>query len=391
MTDVALGSISDEQAVAYRAQFPIFDHTIYLNSCSLGPLSRDALDALAAYQEAWSRFGAPAWWKHWLNKIEEAREGFARLVHAEPDEVTVSHSVSSALASVASTFDYGERDEVVCSDLEFPTIPYQWLAKQRQGVNVRFARSDDKIRIPLEKYDQLIGRRTAVVATSHTFYSTGYIQPIRSLADLAHERGAAIVVDGYHAVGVHPVDVKALDVDVYIGGTLKWLLGGPGLTFIYVRGDLLSTMNPSITGWFSSRNQFAFDNQRLEWPESANRLELGTPAVATAYSGVAGMNIIASARIERIYARIQHLTDRVVRQAQRTGYRVASPEDPEDRGGIVMLEVQRPEETVQALAERNITVDYRPGLVRVAPHFFNTDEDVDRLMDELRDVQKRLR
>lgn len=390
MTDTATRAIDEQEAARYRSEFPIFDHTVYLNSCSLGPMSRAAIAALEEYRDDWSNYGAPAWWKKWLGKVDDARSRFATLIGASPHEVTVSHSISSALASLASTFDYRHRSAVVCADLDFPTIPYQWLAKARDGVQVRYARSDDRISTTVEAYERVMGDDVATIATSHAFYSTGFIQPIRQLADLAHAQGAKIIVDGYHSVGVLPVDVKALDVDFYVGGVLKWLLGGPGLTFIYVREELIELLQPTISGWFASADQFAFDAQNLLLAPSANRLELGTPSIPTAYAGVAGMDMILDAQPDRIYPRLQALTERVASRARRDGYEIVSPQNPDERGGIVMLRLKEPQETVNRLADQNFTVDYRPGLLRVSPHFFNTEDDVDRLMDAIAEVQRSL-
>ncbi len=388
MTNTVTSPIDEAEAAAHRAQFPIFDHTTYLNNCSLGPLSRTAIEALHRYRDDWSRYGAPAWWKEWMPALDAAKERFARLIGADTDEVTISHSVSSALSSIASTFDYRERSTVVCADLDFPTIPYQWFAKQRDGVHVRFARSQDRIRVSFDAYDDAVRDDVALIATSHVFFTTGYIQPIRRLADLAHDRGSLIVVDGYHSVGALPVNVKELEVDFYVGGTLKWLLGGPGLTFIYARKELIPQLQPTISGWFSSADQFAFDSSHLDWPPTADRLELGTPSVGTAYTGIAGMDLILDAGPERIYPRLQSLTQRVIDRAQGR-YGIVSPLDPNERAGIVMLQVKNPQETVTALGEAGYTVDYRPGLVRVSPHFFNAESDVDRFMDALEQVQSR--
>lgn len=389
MTEVAARTMTEEEAGQYRAEFPIFDHSTYLNSCSLGPPSRRVLAALQEYQQDWSTLGAPAWWLKWIPQLSAAKERFARLIGASSQEVTISHSISSGLSSVASTFDYSERPDVVCADIDFPTIPYQWLAKARQGVRVRYARSPDRVRLPLQKYEQVMDSNVALLAASHVFYASGAVQPVRQMADLAHSHGARIIVDGYHAVGVLPVNVKELDVDFYIGGTLKWLLGGPGLTFIYAREELIPELQPTISGWFSSANQFGFDPLHLDWAETADRLELGTPAVSTAYSGVAAMDMIIEAQPERIYERLQHLTNRVVERARRSGYGISSPEDPSERGGIVMLKVKEPQETVNELVAQGFTVDYRPGLLRVSPHFYNTMADVDRFMDALDAVQGR--
>lgn len=387
MTEIAARTIGEREARQYRAEFPIFDHTVYLNSCSLGPPSRRVIEALEQYRADWSRYGAPAWWKVWMPQLDEAKHRFARLIGAADHEVSISHSISSALSSLASTIDHRRRPAVVCADLDFPTIPYQWLAKSREGVTVRFARAEDRIRVPLSTYEATVDDRVALIATSQVFYTSGAIQPVRQLADLAHSYGAKLLVDGYHSVGVIPVNVKALDVDFFVGGTLKWLLGGPGLTFIYVREELISELHPTITGWFSSADQFAFDSLHLDWPATADRLELGTPSVATAYAGVAGMDMVLEADPERIYPRLQSLTERIVRRAQHDGYGIVSPEDPQERAGIVTLSVDRPQETVAELAERGFTVDYRPGLVRVSPHFYNTAGDVDRFMDALATIQ----
>jgi selenocysteine lyase/cysteine desulfurase len=387
MAETETRSISEEEAARYRAEFPIFDHTTYLNSCSLGPLSRRSTAALQRYMDAWSAFGAPVWWKEWLPQIELAKARFAQLIGAGTHEVTVSHSISSALSSVASAFDYETRQQVVCADLDFPTIPYQWLAKQREGVQVEFARSADRISVPMAEYERLVDGDTALVATSHVFYTTGAIQPIRRLADLAHACGAKFVVDGYHSVGVFPVDVKALDVDVYVGGVLKWLLGGPGLTFIYVREELLAELIPAVTGWFASSDQFAFDAQHLQLAADADRFQLGTPSMPTVYTGIAGMEMILEVGPESIGSRIRFLTARVADHAHRAGFTVVSPKDAGKRGGIVMLELPNPRQTVSDLAEQRFTVDYRPGLVRISPHFYNTSEDVDRLMQTLVEMQ----
>src|SRR5947209_1041757 len=179
MTETATRQIGEEEASQFRAQFSIFEHTVYLNSCSLGPLSRGGMAALAQYREDWSRFGAPAWWKVWMPKLQDAKERFARLINAQPHEVTINHSVSSALSSIASTVDHRDRPGVVCCDLDFPTIPYQWLAKERLGVEVRYAPSEDRISVPLAAYEQVMDEQVALIATSHSFYSTGAIQPIR--------------------------------------------------------------------------------------------------------------------------------------------------------------------------------------------------------------------
>jgi kynureninase len=383
-----MAPIDEQEAAAYRAQFPIFAHTNYLNSCSLGPLSVASRNALLQYVHDWANFGAPAWWRAWLPRIDHIKTLFADLIHATPDSVTISHSVSSALTSVASTIDYSQRNKVVVTELDFPTIAYQWLVKP--GVEVVFARSTDGITVPLEEYERLIDGRTALVATSHVFYATGAVQDIRTIAAIAHRHGALALADGYHAVGVLPVDVQCLEIDFYLGGTLKWLLGGPGLTFIYVAPHLLPDLRPTATGWFASAEQFAFNTLMFTAAAGADRLQLGTPAIATVYSGIPALEMIREVNPMRIYARVQHLTRRIISAAQAAGYRVASPLRDEERGGIVMLHLPAPQHTVEELSRRNIVVDYRPGKVRFSPHFYNIEADIDAAMMALVEIQNKI-
>lgn len=375
-----MDSIDESEAARYRQRFPIFDRKVYLNSCSLGPLSRDSRAGLEQYADDWSEFGAPAWWHRWIPRIDEIRGLFARVINAETSRVTIHHSVSSALSSIASAVDYSRRNKVVVSEIDFPTIAYQWLVKPE--VEVVFARSADGVTIPLSEYERLIDDRTAAVATSHVFYATGALQDIRAITEIAHRKGALSIVDGYHSVGVLPVDVQAADVDFFVGGTLKWLCGGPGLTFIYAAPAALD-LAPGVTGWFAARDQFAFETMRFEPADSAARFQLGTPAVATVYTGIPALAFLMDVGVDRIYDRIQALTTVVVERAQEIGWEVASPIEASQRGGIVMLRLPDPPAAVAALEAENIIVDARPGKLRISPHFFNTRNDVDRCMDAL--------
>ena len=372
--------IDEVDAKEYRARFPIFEHKNYLNSCSLGPLSRESRMGLHQYAEDWTEFGAPAWWLRWIPKIDRVQTLFAQAINADLDQVTIHHSASSALASVSSALDYSVRNKVVVSEIDFPTIAYQWLVKP--SVEVAFARSAGGITIPIEEYERLIDDRTAAVATSHVFYATGAVQDIRTIAELAHRNGALAIVDGYHAVGVLPVDVQAAGVDFYVGGTLKWVCGGPGLTFVYAGPEVLSRL-PTVIGWFAAKDQFAFETTTFEPAENAARFQLGTPAVGTIYTGIPALELILEVGPDRIYQRVRDLTDAIVNRALASEMEVASPLSAMERGGVVMLRLSDPPAVVEALNQRNIIVDARPGKVRISPHFFNTRADVDAAMDVL--------
>lgn len=371
---------------AYRAEFPILQRKNYLNSCSLGPLSRRSMDALATYQELWNEHGAQAWYGIWMSEIAAMREKFARLIGAQPHEVALAPSVSAALSEIASALDFSERNRVLLADMDFPTLAYQWLARQRLGIEVDFVQSPDRITLPAELFVERIDDRTALVATSRVIYLSGYIQDIKTLAEAAHRRGAYLLVDDYQGTGQIPIDVKALDIDFLVTGTLKWLMGGPGVAFIYVREDLIPSLRPTITGWFGTRDQFQFRTTEFAFRDDAARLEAGTPAVGPIYTASAAMDIVQEVGVPRIRARTRYLADDLVRRAQAMGWPVRSPLDGEQRSSIVMLGLDQPDQIVHALTARKIIVDYRPGLLRISPHFFNTVAENEAIVEAIAEI-----
>ncbi len=369
----------------YRAEFPIFERKTYLNSCSLGPLSRRSRAAVGEFLDLWEDLGASAWYEIWWAALRNARARFGRIIGAEPDEIALAPNASDALTAVASALDYGTRNRVVVADLDFPTVPYQWLARRRDGVEVVFARSDDGIGVPLERFAEIIDERTAIVATSRVYYKSGYIQDVRGLAELAHARGALLLVDDYHGTGQVPIDVHGREagVDMLVSGGLKWLLGGPGLAYLYVRKDLIGALEPRVTGWFAHQHQFTFEADRLVYADAATRFQGGTPSVAAVYAGRAGLEIVEEIGSARLRERTLMLAADVMARAQDAGYTLLSPPDDERRTGIVALGMDDPTGTVAHLARHNIIVDARPGLIRVSPYFYNTVEDNERLFEAL--------
>lgn len=367
----------------YRAEFPILERKVYLNSCSLGPLSRRSRAAVNEFLDRWDELGASAWYEIWWGALQDLRARFARLVGAGTPEIALAASVSAALTAVASSLDYSARNRVVLADLDFPTVAYQWLAKRPAGVEVVFAHSDDRVGVPLESFERLIDERTAIVATSRVFFTSGYIQDVRALAELAHARGALLLVDDYHGTGQLPLDVKAAGVDMLVSGGLKWLLGGPGLAYLYVRDELIPRLQPSMTGWFAHERQFDFAVDYLTFAQDATRFQSGTPALAAVYAGRAGLEIVEEIGPQRLRERSSALTADLVRRAQEAGYTVRSPLDDERRAGIVTLAMDDPAAAVAHLARHDIIVDARPGLLRISPYFFNTFEDNERLFAAL--------
>jgi kynureninase len=365
----------------WRSEFPILGRTNYLNSCSLGALSRRALTRVGEFHEQWHAYGASAWYELWLGRLAELRGRVALMLNADAAEVALTASTSVALASIASALDYRRRPRVVVADLDFPTLAYQWMV--RPDVEVVRVPSDDGVSVDPARFAQAVDGRTALLATSHVFFTTGAIQDMRTLADIAHRHGALLLVDAYQGAGQVPIDVRAADVDILVTGPLKWLLGGPGLAYLYVRDALVRELTPTIAGWFGAKDQFAFDIAGFEFRDDARRFELGTPALPTVHSALGGQEIIDEVGIDRIRRRNAELTERLIEGARGEGMRVRCAASADARSAIAMIANDAPDAAVRRLADAGIIVDWRPGYVRVSPHFYNTEAEVDHAVAAL--------
>jgi selenocysteine lyase/cysteine desulfurase len=338
---------------------------------------------LEEYQRLWNTMGASAWYELWVGRIAELRGRVARLWNARDAEIGLSPSVSAALSSISSAIDHsGGRNRVVVADLDFPTLVYQWLAKP--GIEVVRVPSDDGIGIPAERWAEYVDERTAVVATSHVFYSTGYVQDLKPIADIAHRAGALFLVDGYQAAGQIAVDPRASGADVYVGGPLKWLLGGPGLAFLWVREEIIPSLRPTIASWFGARDQFTFRVDELEFRDDAGRFSMGTPAMPTVYTALGGLEIFAEAGEAKVFARIAALRELLLGLLAEAGFEVRGAKDEAHRSGIVMVRHEDAGGAVRRLAERGIIVDYRGSYVRISPHFYNTVRENEMAVEALR-------
>jgi kynureninase len=379
-------AIEHPELAAYREEFPILQRKTYLNSCSLGALSQRSMRGMAQFLEMWNEWGAHAWYEIWLGEIAKAREKFAKIIGAQLHEVAIAPSVSVALSSIATALDYSERQNVVMAAMDFPTLAYQWLVKQRLGVECRFVESPDGIHTPPELFERQVDDKTALVATSRVFYTSGYIQDVRAVADIAHKHGAYLLIDDYQGTGQIPINVNVLDIDFLVTGTLKWLMGGPGLAFVYIREGLLSSLQPTISGWFGHRDQFQFKTREFEFRPEATRVEMGTPAVPTIYTANGGLDIVQEISVESICERSRYLTNDLIARAREHGWNVRAPQEPERRSSIVMLEIENPEEVVKDLVVRDIITDLRPGLLRISPYFYNTIEENAIVIDAVAEV-----
>jgi kynureninase len=368
-------AIEHLELLAYRDEFPILQRKTYLNSCSLGALSRRSMQNVVQFLELWNEWGAHAWYEIWLGEIAKARQKFANLIGAQLHEVAIAPNVSTALSSIASALDYSVRDTVVMADMDFPTLTYQWLVKQRLGVQCRFVQSPDHIYTSPDLFDAVVDSKTALVATSRVFFTSGYIQDIRAVADIAHRNGAYLLVDDYQGTGQIPLNVVTQDIDVLVTGSLKWLMGGPGVAVVYISEGLIPALEPTIAGWFGHREQFQFDVQAFDYRADATRIEMGTPAMAAIYAANGGLDIVQEVSVESICERTRFLTNDLIAQAREHGWTVRAPQEPELRSSIVMLELEQPQDIVKELATRGIIVDSRPGLLRISPYFYNTIEE----------------
>jgi kynureninase len=367
---------------AWRDEFPILARRTYLNSCSLGALSQRALGRVAQFHEDWHDYGASAWYEIWVGRLAELRGRVAAMIGATRDEVALAASTSAALSVIGSACDYGRRNRVVLAELDFPTVAYQWMV--RPGVEVVRVPSDDGISIDAERMAAAIDERTAIVSISHVFFTTGAIQAMAPIAEAARRHGAFFIIDAYQGAGQVPIDVRELGADALLTGPLKWLLGGPGLAYIYVRDEWLHRLRPTITGWFAARDQFAFDIHHFEFKDDARRFELGTPALPTVHSALGGQEIIDEIGLPAIRQRNSELTEHLLERLAGHGFDVRAAATPAQRSALVMVRHEDPVGAVSRLAAANIIVDSRPGYVRVSPHFYNTTAEIDLFIDVLR-------
>ncbi|MDH5195760.1 MAG: aminotransferase class V-fold PLP-dependent enzyme [Gemmatimonadota bacterium] len=381
---MGLASVPAVGLSQYRAEFPVFASQIYLNTCSLGALSRRSRARVTTFLDEWETRGAAAWYDVWWERLGELRRRYGAAIGADADTIALHASVSTATAVLASTLDYSRRPKIVTTDLDFPTVAYQWLAKRPHGVEVVVVQSPDGVTVPPELLARAVDDQTALVATSHVYFTTGAIQDLRAVADIAHANGALCFIDAYQSVGQIPIAVADTGVDFLCSGGLKWLLGGPGITFLYARRDLLPRLEPTVTGWFAHARQFEFDPAGIVWHDDARRLEQGTPALAAVHAQLGGLDVIEEVGIPRIREVTAQLTTDLVDRARDLGLNPRVAAAPADRSAIVMLPSEDPRADVAALATRQIVTDARPGHVRISPFFYNVVEDHVTALETLR-------
>lgn len=374
--------------LALREEFPILEKTTYLVSNSLGPMPRTVPDKLAEYARDWGELGVKAWSRGWWEMPVDVGNEIAPLLNAGAGEVVMMPNVTIAQSAVVSAVDFSApRDTIVMTALDFPSVLYAYEELARRfGVRVVVVESDDGMTINEEKLLAAIDERTKLVAVSHVLFRSAFINDADAICRRAHEMGALVSLDAFHSVGVIPVDVKASGVDFLTGGVLKWLCGGPGGCFLYVSPRVRDELAPAITGWQAHARPFAFE-ERMEYTAGPFRWLNGTPVIPALYAAAEGPRILRRAGMGAIRAKSMRQTARLIELADERGYRVNAPRDPARRGGTVALDVDHGYEVAQELLARDILVDYRVGAgIRVAPHFFTRDDEVDEIVGSIGEV-----
>ena len=371
-----------------RSEFPILETCTYLVSHSLGAMPRAAVDSLQAFADAWMTRGVRAWSEGWWEMGRTVGDLLAPIVGAPPGAISMHQNASVAQAIVGSCFRYdGPRRRIVLTSLEFPTNIYVFEGFRRYGAEVVVVPGEDGIRTNLERLLDAIDERTILVPLSLVLFRSSYIQDARAVIEKAHRVGAHVILDIYQGAGVIPIDLQALGADFAVGGSVKWLCGGPGAGYLYVRPDLAPALEPAFVGWAAHAEPFEFEAAPIRYAAAPERFQSGTPNVPALYAARAGYEIVASIGVPAIRERSLQLTRRLIDHAKAAGFRINTPDADAERAGAVIVDVPDGHAAAQELIRRNVIVDYRPGAgIRMSPHFYNTEEEIDRAMDVLNDI-----
>ena len=376
------------ELLEWRREFPILERTTYLISNSLGAMPRRVGDAMNAYAQAWGERGVRAWEEGWWELAGKVAEGIAPLIGAAPGEISLHQNVTTTEAVIASCFDWrGPRNKVVMTDLEFPSVQYFYHEQRRHGARVELLPSADRVRFDLEAFLAAIDESTLLVPISLVLFRSSFIVNARAIIERAHRVGAYVVLDTFQAAGTIPVEVRALGTDFAVGGVLKWLCGGPGVAYLYVREDLRTRLRPALTGWLAHRRPFAFEAGAIDARDDAYRFLNGTPHIPALYACRPGLEILYEIGAQAIREKSLRMTARLLTGAKARGWRVNTAEDPAERAGTVSLDPPHAMEVSRELLARDILIDYRPQAgIRISPHFYNREEECDfalRQIDEI--------
>ena len=374
----------EDRLLDWRPEFPTVEATLHFISHSLGAMPRGAEESLRRYADTWKARSIRAWEEQWFELPARLGDTIGKILQAAPGAVSIHPNTTLAQAVALSALDFSPpRNRLVCTAEDFPSMLYLYEGLELRGVEV--------VRVPARGHHTLheddviaaIDERTAVVAISHVLFRTSQVMDVAPIIRRAHETGARVMLDAYQAIGVLPVDVSALEIDLLAGGTIKWLCGGPGVGYLYVSPRLQSEMRPPITGWMAHERPFDFEST-MRWSEGARRYQTGTPSIPSVLAAQPGAEIVAGIGVEAIREKSLRLTERMIGWADELGFPLVSPRESSRRGGTVVLDVPHSERVCQALLRAEVMLDHRPGVgIRLAPHFYTREDEVDRVMKQV--------
>jgi kynureninase len=375
--------LSDD-LLKWRTEFPILEKTVYLISHSLGAMPRATYDRLHEYADIWATRGVRAWAEGWWDMPVTVGNEIARIIGADPGTVVMHQNVSVCQSLVLSCLKpTPQRNKIVYSELNFPSVMYVYEAHARDGnLQIEIVKSDDGITVPLDRMLAAIDETTLLVPFSHVLFKSAFLQDAKAIIDRAHEVGAMVVLDTYQSAG----SVKELNADFATGGSVKWLCGGPGAGYLYVRPDLQNTLEPKTTGWMAHEAPFAFDTS-LKYASDITRFLHGSPAIPALYAAISGYQIINEIGVEKIRAKNVRQTKYLIELAEEAGFIVTSPKDAAQRGGTITVAHEHAAAMAKELIRREFIIDYRPGAgIRISPHFYNTDNELELVIQEMKKI-----
>ena len=377
-----------DELLNWRHEFPILDRTTYLISNSLGAMPRGVYDSLHGYAESWAERGVRAWEEQWWDLAGSVADQISPLIGAAPGVISLHQNVTTTQAVIASCFDFrGPRNKVVMTDLEFPSIQYFYHEQVRRGARIELVPSGNNVRLDLDAFLAAIDETTLLVPISLVLFRSSFVVNAKAIIEKAHKVGARVILDVFQATGTVPVDVRALGADFAVGGVLKWLCGGPGVAYLYVREDLLSMLRPALTGWFAHRRPFQFEPGAIDSRDDSFRFLNGTTQIPALYACQPGLRILNSVPAEAVRSKSIRMTTRLLESARSRGWRVNTAENPAERGGTVSVDCPHAFEVCRELLAREILVDYRPQAgIRISPHFYNREEECDFVLSQIEEI-----
>jgi kynureninase len=378
-----------DDLLQWRSEFPILEKTVYLISHSLGAMPRSTFNRLQEYAETWATRGVRAWAEGWWNMPVSVGDEIGSIIGADPGSVVMHQNVSICQSLILSCLNpTPERNKIVYSELNFPSVMYVYEAHARDGkLRIETVKSDDGITVSLERMLDAIDESTLLVPFSHVLFKSAFLQDAKAIIDRAHEVGAMVVLDTYQSAGTVPFSVKELNTDFATGGSVKWLCGGPGAGYLYVRPDLQQKLEPKTTGWMAHEEPFAFDPE-LRYAPNITRFLHGSPAIPALYAAQSGYKIINEIGVERIREKSLRQTEYLIQLAEEAGFQVTSPKDSARRGGTITIAHDNAPAIAKELIRREFIIDYRPGAgVRISPHFYTTDQELELVVEEMKKIR----